>query len=275
MEAIAANRMFNGVQHVYRHQSDATGCEMTFAVYRPDRITGASLLWLSGLTCTWENFTVKAGAQRLASELGITIIAPDTSPRGDGVPDDPDGAWDFGLAAGFYVDATQAPWSTHYRMRSYVLEDLLPLVSRELALDPDRMGISGHSMGGHGALTLGLSEPGRFKSVSAFAPICAPSQCPWGHKALGNYLGDDRATWRQADAVALIEDGARVDGLLVDVGEGDGFLDEQLKPDLLVAACEAANIPLELRRQPQHDHSYYTIATFIDDHLRWHHERLG
>ncbi len=274
-DAVAANRMFSGEQSVFRHDSAETATPMEFAVYRPDAPTGAALVFLSGLTCTWENFTVKAGAQRVASELGLTIIAPDTSPRGDSVPDDPDGAYDFGLGAGFYVDATKSPWSANYRMRSYLLGELVPACIEQFDLDANRIGITGHSMGGHGALTLALTQPQMFSSVSAFAPICAPSQCPWGEKALSGYLGEDRSSWRGSDAVALIEDGARMSEVLVDVGLDDAFLAEQLRIDLLESACSDADIGLTLRRQPGFDHSYYTIATFIEDHLRWHAERLA
>lgn len=274
-DAVASNRMFTGVQSVYRHDSSESNTPMEFAVYRPDKPSGAALVFLSGLTCTWENFTVKAGAQRVASELGLTIIAPDTSPRGDEVPDDPDAAYDFGLGAGFYVDATQAPWAANYRMRSYLLRELVPACIEAFGLDAKRIGITGHSMGGHGALTLALSEPEMFGSVSAFAPICAPSQCPWGEKALAGYLGEDRQAWRESDAVALIEDGARLSEVLVDVGLDDGFLAEQLRIDLLESACADADIGLTLRRQAGFDHSYYTIATFMEDHLRWHAARLS
>ena len=277
LSEVSANRCFDGTQYVYEHASSELGCDMRFAAYVPDSAVGGGapwLLWLSGLTCTEENFTVKAGAQRVASELGLVIVAPDTSPRGEDVPDDPDGAWDFGLGAGFYVDATEAPWSTHYRMRSYVERELRALAVAELRVDDTRVGIFGHSMGGHGALTIALRNPERFRSVSAFAPICAPLECPWGEKALANYLGSDRATWREYDACALIEDGNRVPAILVDQGLDDGFLEEQLKPDLLEAACDHADIALELRRQPGHDHSYYFMATFIEDHLRWHAARI-
>ena len=272
----SANRCFDGTQFVYAHDSSTLGCRMRFAAYVPDDLEGPAptLLWLSGLTCTEDNFTAKAGAQRVASELGLVILAPDTSPRGEGVPDDPDGAWDFGLGAGFYVDATEAPWSRHYRMRSYVEQELRELAVAELPVDDARMGISGHSMGGHGALTIALRSPDRFRSVSAFAPICAPIQCPWGQKAFGYYLGADREAWREYDACALLEDGARVPGILVDQGLADGFLEEQLLPDRLEDACKIAGVPLELRRQPGYDHSYFFIASFIEDHLRWHAERL-
>jgi S-formylglutathione hydrolase len=235
------------------------------------------VLWfLSGLTCTEENFTVKAGAQRIAAELGLMLIAPDTSPRGDDVPDDPEKAYDFGLGAGFYVDATVPPFALNYRMYSYLTAELPALIAAARpAADLTRQGITGHSMGGHGALTLALKHPERYRSVSAFAPIVSPINCPWGVKALTGYLGEDRAAWRPYDACALIEDGARVADILVDQGEADSFLTGQLKPELLEAACAKAEIPLTLRRQPGYDHSYFFIATFIEDHLRWHAERLG
>lgn len=273
LETVSEAKSFGGVQHVYRHVSRETGTAMRFAAYLPPQAdTGpVPVLWfLSGLTCTEENFTVKAGAQRLASELGIALIAPDTSPRGEGVPDDPDGAYDFGLGAGFYVDATQAPWSVHYRMRSYIERELPDLIAHALPIDMNRQGITGHSMGGHGALTIALRDPSRFRSVSAFAPIVSPMNCPWGHKALAGYLGADRSTWREYDACALIEDGARIPAILVDQGLADGFLEGQLRPELLEAACAGSGIELTLRRQPGYDHSYFFIATFIEDHLRWH-----
>jgi S-formylglutathione hydrolase len=277
MRVTGSSRLFEGEQLVVEHRSRELACDMRFGIFQPPqaRRTGASLLWLSGLTCTHENFCSKAGAQRVAAELGLTLIAPDTSPRGEGVPDDADGAWDFGLGAGFYVDATRAPWSQNYRMRSYVLDELLPDVAREFALDTARVGISGHSMGGHGALTLALGNPTRFRSVSAFAPICAPSACPWGEKALTGYLGVDRAAWRAADACALIDDGARLAELLVDQGTADEFLHTQLKPDLLQQACKRGGIDLTLRMREGYDHSYHFIATFIESHLRWHAERLA
>lgn len=249
---------------------------MRFAAFvPPGKGPFPALFWLSGLTCTEENFTVKAGAQRVAAELGIAIIAPDTSPRGEGVPDDPDGAYDFGLGAGFYVNATEAPWSAHYHMRRYVEEELYDLALAELPVDRTRVGICGHSMGGHGALTIALRNPQKFKSVSAFAPIVSPMNCPWGEKALSGYLGADRSAWRDYDACALIEDGARVQDILVDQGDKDQFLDVQLKPELLQNACAKAGVPLTLRLQPGYDHSYYFISTFIEDHLRWHKKRLA
>lgn len=278
LETVSQARAFGGTQHVFRHPSAETGTPMTFAAYLPPAAEEGPVpvVWfLSGLTCTEENFTVKAGAQRVAAELGLALIAPDTSPRGDGVPDDPDGAYDFGLGAGFYVDATEAPWSANYRMRSYLERELPALVAGALPLDMGRQGITGHSMGGHGALTIALRDPSRFRSVSAFAPIVSPMNCPWGEKALGGYLGQDRAAWRAYDACALIEDGARVPAILADQGTADDFLEPQLKPELLERACAAAGIPLTLRRQDGYDHSYYFIATFIEDHLRWHAEALA
>ena len=278
METVSTSTAFGGTQGVYRHASAETGTEMTFSVYVPPHEAGASLpvVWyLSGLTCTHANVTEKGEFRRACAELGLILVAPDTSPRGEGVPDDPDGAYDFGLGAGFYVDATQAPWSTNYRMWSYVTEELPKLVAAEFPADMARQSIMGHSMGGHGALTVGLTFPDRYRAVSAFAPIVAPGQVPWGEKALGFYLGPDRAGWRRHDAVALIEDGARVPALLVDQGEADQFLEGQLRPELLAAACGKAGIPLTLRMQPGYDHSYYFISTFMEDHLRWHAERLG
>lgn len=267
--------MFNGTQFVFSHPSSTLGVGMNFAVYQPDNASGKTVIWLSGLTCTEENFTTKAGAQRVASDLGMTIIAPDTSPRGESVPDDPDAAFDFGLGAGFYVNATQSPWQQHYQMRNYVENELLELAASELVVDLSRVGIMGHSMGGHGALTMALRSPDKFRSVSAFAPICSPLNCPWGHKALGGYLGDDESSWREYDACALIQDGAKVDAILVDQGTDDGFLEEQLKPELLEAACDQYGIDLELRMQPGFDHSYFFIATFIEDHLNWHNSRIS
>ena len=278
METVSTSTAFGGTQGVYRHASAETGTEMTFSVYVPPHEAGARLpvVWyLSGLTCTHANVTEKGEFRRACAELGLILVAPDTSPRGEGVPDDPEGAYDFGLGAGFYVDATQAPWSTNYRMWSYVTEELPKLVAAEFPADMARQSIMGHSMGGHGALTVGLTFPDRYRAVSAFAPIVAPGQVPWGEKALGFYLGPDRAGWRRHDAVALIEDGARVPALLVDQGAADQFLEGQLRPELLAATCEKAGIPLTLRMQPGYDHSYYFISTFMEDHLRWHAERLG
>lgn len=279
MKQLSANKMFGGEQGVYAHQSAACACEMKFAVFTPpEELHGTGslpvLYWLSGLTCTEENFITKAGAQRVAAELGLIIVAPDTSPRGEGVPDDPDGAYDFGLGAGFYVDATQAPSSKHYRMYSYVTDELPTLIKNEFPVDGSRAGISGHSMGGHGALTIALKNPSEYKSVSAFSPIASPMNCPWGEKALRGYLGPDKSAWRQHDACALIEDGAHVPAILVDQGAADSFLTEQLKPERLKAACANRDIELTLRMQKGYDHSYYFIATFIEDHMQWHAEKM-
>ena len=278
METVSENRAFGGVQGVYRHASASTGTDMVFSVFVPPHEAGAKLpvVWyLSGLTCTHANVTEKGEFRAICAELGLIFVAPDTSPRGEGVADDPDGAYDFGLGAGFYVDATEAPFAAHYKMWSYVTEELPALIAAEFPADMGRQSIMGHSMGGHGALTIGLTLADRFKAVSAFAPIVAPSQVPWGQKALSGYLGDDKAAWRKHDAVALIEDGARVDALLVDQGGADGFLDKELRPDLLRTACDAAGIDLTLTVRDDYDHSYYFISTFMADHLRWHGERLG
>jgi S-formylglutathione hydrolase len=276
MELQSQVRMFSGMQNVYRHESSALHCPMNFGVYLPDSLaaTAPALFWLSGLTCTEENFITKAGAQRVASELGIILIAPDTSPRGEGIPDDPEGAYDFGLGAGFYVNATRAPWQAHYQMRDYIEQELYQAILSGFPVNPRKIGIFGHSMGGHGALTLALRSPDKFRSVSAFSPICSPANCPWGEKALSGYIGEDKSRWREYDACALIEDGARVTSILVDQGTNDNFLEEQLKPDLLESACSTAGIDLTLRMQPGFDHSYYFIASFMEDHLRWHSDHL-
>jgi S-formylglutathione hydrolase len=276
METVSASKAYGGTQGVYRHASTATGTDMTFAVYVPPHDEGARLpvLWfLSGLTCTHANVMDKAEYRRACAELGVILVAPDTSPRGDDVPDDE--AYDFGKGAGFYVDATEEPWATNFRMRSYVEDELPALIAAEFPVaDMARQGIFGHSMGGHGALTIALRNPDRFRSVSAFAPIVAPLHCPWGEKALGGYLGQDRTAWRPYDACALIEDGARVAEILVDQGDADGFLADQLKPELLATACDAAGIDLTLRMQPGYDHSYNFISTFMADHVAWHAKRL-
>ena len=277
METVSTSKAYGGIQGVYRHASTATGTDMTFAVYVPPHDEGARLpvLWfLSGLTCNHANVMDKGEYRRACAELGVILVAPDTSPRGDDVPDDD--AYDFGKGASFYVDATEEPWAANFRMRSYVEDELPALIAAEFPVaDMARQGIFGHSMGGHGALTIALRNPDRFRSVSAFAPIVAPLQCPWGEKALGGYLGADRTAWRAYDACALIEDGARVAEILVDQGDADGFLVEQLKPELLVAACEAAGVGLTLRMQPGYDHSYNFISTFMADHVAWHAARLG
>jgi S-formylglutathione hydrolase len=276
METLSTNRNHGGTQGVYTHQSTTTGTPMTFSVFVPDHVPGAKLpvLWyLSGLTCTHANVTEKGEYRAACAEHGIIFVAPDTSPRGDDVPDD-DG-YDFGKGAGFYVDATQQPWADHFQMRSYIEQELPALVAANFPVDMGRQGITGHSMGGHGALTIGLRNPDRFRSVSAFAPIVSPLNCPWGDKALNGYLGPDRAAWREYDACALIEDGARLPALLVDQGDADNFLHEQLKTGLLVMACRKAGIPATIRMQPGYDHSYYFISTFMAEHVAWHAARLN
>jgi S-formylglutathione hydrolase len=275
MEQISANRSHGGTQGVYAHLSNATGTSMIVSVFVPDHAPGAKLpvLWyLSGLTCTHANVTEKGEYRAACTEHGIIFVAPDTSPRGDGVADD--AAYDMGQGAGFYVDATQQPWAPHFRMRSYIEKDLPALIGAEFPADMARQGIAGHSMGGHGALTIALRNPGRFRSVSAFSPIVSPLDCPWGEKALSGYLGNDRNAWREYDACALIDDGARISDLLVDQGTADGFLEDQLKTPLLVAACERAGIPATIRMQKGYDHSYYFISTFMAAHVGWHAGRL-
>ncbi len=278
LELISEHASFGGTQRFYRHASEAVGLPMRFSVFTPAHAAGTRLpamFYLAGLTCTEETFMVKAGAQRVAAREGMILIAPDTSPRGANIAGET-AAWDFGAGAGFYVDATEAPWRAHYRMYSYILE-LRRLVVDHCEVDDARVGLCGHSMGGHGALVLGLRNPDRFRSVSAFAPIAAPSRCPWGEKAFGGYLGGERAAWRDYDATALVERLGPVfpNGILIDQGLGDQFLEEQLHPDLFEAACCAAGQRLELRRHTRYDHGYYFIATFIEDHLRFHREQLG
>lgn len=278
LTVVSEVRLFDGWQRTLSHRSETLQSTARFAVFEPAAAAagpGPTLLWLSGLTCNEDNFATKAGAQRLAAQLGITLVMPDTSPRGEGVPDDPDAAYDFGLGAGFYLDATVAPWATHYRMRSYLETELPAVLASALPVDLDRLAVSGHSMGGHGALTLALRSPSRYASVSAFAPICAPADCPWGQKALTGYLGPDTQAWRTYDACALIEDGAQLDELLVSQGAADDFLRPQLMPERLQDRCRAAGIALDYRLHSGYDHSYFFIATFIEEHLRWHAERLG
>ena len=276
LETLSTNKAHGGIQGVYRHASATTGTPMTFSAFVPEHPEGTKLpvLWyLSGLTCTHANVTEKGEYRQACAEHGVIFIAPDTSPRGEGVPDD--AAYDFGQGAGFYVDATEEPWAANYRMRSYIEDELPALILREFpCADLSRQGITGHSMGGHGALTIGLRNPDRFKSVSAFAPICAPLHCPWGEKALTGYIGGNREDWRAYDACAMIEDGLTVPELLVDQGDADQFLAEQLKPELLEKACKDAGIDLTLRMQPGYDHSYYFISTFLPEHVAWHAERL-
>lgn len=276
METIATAKAHGGVQGVYRHRSAATGTDMTFSVFVPAHEEGECLpvLWfLSGLTCTHANVTDKGEYRRACAEHQVVFVASDTSPRGEDVADDP--AWDFGQGAAFYVDATEAPWAPHFRMWSYVTDELPALAADAFPVDMARQGITGHSIGGHGALTVALRHPGRFRSVSALAPIVAPGRVPWGEKALGGYLGADRTAWRRHDAVALIEDGARLPELLIDQGDADAFLVEQLRPELLADACAAAGIDLTLRMQPGYDHGYNFVSTFLGDHVAWHAERLG
>jgi S-formylglutathione hydrolase len=278
LDVVSQSRCFDGIQFTYRHRSSETATEMRFAAFIPPQADQrpVPIVWyLSGLTCTEENFTVKAGAQRIAAELGLLLIAPDTSPRGDGVPGDPAGSYDFGLGAGFYVDAMQEPWSRNYRMATYIERELPTLVKSELPADMTRQSIMGHSMGGHGALTIALRNQDRYASVSAFSPICSPMNCPWGEKALSGYLGGNKERWRRYDACALLEDGAGLRELLVDQGDADQFLETQLKPQLLERACAKAGVPLRLRMHEGYDHSYFFISTFIEDHLRWHAQRLG
>ena len=271
MELVSASRSHGGTQGVYTHASTATGTPMTLSVFVPAHAPGARLpvLWyLSGLTCTHANVTDKGEYRAACAEHGVIFVAPDTSPRGEDVPDAE--GYDFGQGAGFYVDATQAPWSEHFRMRSYIEDELPALIAQQFPADMARQGITGHSMGGHGALTIALKNPGRYRSVSAFSPIVAPSQVPWGEKAFGAYLGDDRKAWKQYDAVELVKAAPEKLPLLVDQGGADEFLDTQLRPRLLEAACEAASHPLTLRIHPGYDHSYYFIASFIGDHIAHH-----
>lgn len=279
MEKLADNKCFGGRQLQYQHASSVLNCDMRFSIFLPPQAQDGPvpvLYWLSGLTCTDENFVHKAGAQRYAAEYGVAIVAPDTSPRGDSVPDDPDGSYDFGLGAGFYVNATQAPWDTHYRMYDYVASELPELIGQSFPVDVARSGIMGHSMGGHGALTIGLKNPTRFKSISAFAPIVAPSQCPWGEKALSRYLGDDREHWRDFDACELIRRAGTVQlPILIDQGDADDFLIDQLKPELLQRACALEEYEMTLRLQPGYDHSYYFIASFIGEHIAFHSQHLA
>lgn len=276
MEIVSDNKAHGGRQLVVKHASAACACDMTFSIYLPPQAEGGAkcpVVWfLSGLTCTHANVTEKGEYRAACAELGLIFVAPDTSPRGEGIANADH--YDLGQGAGFYVDATQEPWDDHFRMWTYVAEELPELVGTEFPADMDRQGITGHSMGGHGALTLALADLNRFRSVSAFAPIAAPSQVPWGQKALDAYLGANLPAWRRHDAVALIQDGARIPEILVDVGESDPFIENQLRPDLLEAACAKAGIALTLRRQPGYDHSYFFISTFMADHLKWHSERL-
>lgn len=281
IETLSETGCFGGRIGFYRHASTVNNCDMRFSVFVPPQAANGKvpvLTFLSGLTCTEENFMVKSGAQRVAAELGLMLVSPDTSPRGDGVPDDPDGDYDFGLGAGFYVNATAAPWSRHYHMYDYVTRELQSVIFDNFPGDAERHGLTGHSMGGHGALTIGLRNPGMFRSLSAFAPICTTLNSPWGRKALGYYLGSDTAAWQDYDAAEVARNSGHVtryDRILVDQGADDPFLAEQLKPELLKAACEESGLPLELRIHDGYDHGYYFISTFIEEHLKHHAARLG
>jgi len=278
LELLSSVQCFGGEQRRYEAPSIALAGDTTFSVFLPEHAASNPVpvvIYLSGLTCTDENAVTKAGAQRVASELGIAMVYPDTSPRGDGVPDDPEGAYDLGLGAGFYLNATQAPWSDHYRMEEFVVDELPELLSRVEGLDLTRVSISGHSMGGHGAMSLALKHPGRYKSVSAFSPICAPKSCPWGQKAFSAYLGENEQLWEAYDSCELIHAGAQHVPLLVDQGGADQFLAEQLKPELLQVACEETGFPLTYREHKGYDHSYFFIATFMEDHLRFHAKHLA
>jgi S-formylglutathione hydrolase len=281
IKTLSETGCFGGRIGFYRHRSSANDCDMQFSVFVPPQAEDGDvpvLIFLSGLTCTEENFMVKSGAQRVAAELGLMLVSPDTSPRGEEVPDDPDDDYDMGLAAGFYLNATQQPWSQHYHMYDYITKELPPILFDEFPGDPGRCGLTGHSMGGHGALTIGLRNPGMYRSLSAFAPICTTLHSPWGRKALGYYLGEDTSGWADYDACEVARrsgDVSRYDRILVDQGADDPFLEEQLRPELLEAACKESGLPLDLRIHAGYDHGYYFISTFIEEHLRFHFERLS
>ena len=279
IEQIGANKSFGGSQLRYKHLSRVLNCEMVFSVYLPPQVEGGVrvpvLFWLSGLTCTDENFVTKAGAQQYAARYWVAIVAPDTSPRGVGVPDDPERAYDFGLGAGFYVNATEQPWATYYRMYDYIVDELPGLVASEFPVDIARSGIFGHSMGGHGALTIALKNPDKYQSVSAFSPIVSPSNCPWGEKAFSHYLGNDRESWQQYDSCELVRSATQHLPILIDQGDADDFLQEQLKTELLLKTGMEADYPMNIRMQAGYDHSYFFIATFIEDHIRFHAQHLS
>jgi S-formylglutathione hydrolase len=281
MEKISEHGCFGGKTGFYRHRSSVNGCDMQFAVFVPPQAAGTKvpvLTYLAGLTCTEETFMIKSGAQRVAAELGLMLVSPDTSPRGEDVPDDPDGAYDFGIGAGFYLNATESPWSANFQMYEYLTRELPEIIFSEFPGDKDRQGIFGHSMGGHGALTLGLKNPHTFKSISAFAPICSPMNCPWGKKALSNYLGSDESAWTEYDATALIKnlgDSRPQNKILIDQGLDDQFLEQELHPHLFEDACAEHSVDVELRRHEGYDHGYYFISTFMEDHLRHHSSRLA
>lgn len=278
MEQISGSRCFDGEQQRFRHRADSLGCDMQFSIFLPpgvDRRPAPVVYWLSGLTSTDENFVQKAGAQRIAAELGLILVMPDTSPRGDKIPDDPAGAYDLGLGAGFYLNATRSPWNRHYHMYDYVVSELPELVNSRFPVRDDAWSISGHSMGGHGALTIALKNPRLFRSVSAFAPICSPTRCPWGIKAFTNYLGEDRSSWERYDATLLMEQAVDPLPMLIDQGDADQFLAEQLHPHLLLEAARERDYPVSYFSRSGYDHSYFYIASFIEEHLRFHHQHLA
>ncbi len=275
IETISEHACFGGTVGFYRHPSAVNNCTMQFSVFQPSQAANGPVpvvTFLSGLTCTEETFMIKSGAQCFAAELGLMLVNPDTSPRGDGVPDDPDGAYDFGLGAGFYLNATEAPWNKYFHMYDYVTRELPEVLFANFPGDRDRQGISGHSMGGHGALTVGLKNPHIYKSISAFAPICSPINCPWGQKALGNYLGSDQSSWSEYDATELVKnlDAIPEHEILIDQGLADQFLEQELHPHLFEAACKEKGVKLELRRHEGYDHGYYFISTFMEEHLQYH-----
>ena len=275
MNIIQSNKIFNGNHHVCSHYSESTQCDMTFSVFVPEHQSSEklkTLIWLSGLTCSEENFRLKSGVQRIASELKMIIVSPDTSPRGEGVPDNENYA--LGQAAGFYLDATEPPWNKHFNMYTYITKDLLEIIGNNFPIDTDKTGIFGHSMGGHGALTIAIKNPDLFKSVSAFAPICSPTKVGWGENAFAIYLGDQQSKWLEYDATELILNRGWHSDILIDQGLDDEYLDQYLKPGLLQEACKQKNVPMQLRQHEGYDHSYFFIASFIEDHLRWHDERL-
>jgi len=275
IETISEHPCFGGKVGFYRHASDVNNCNMQFSVYVPPQAQNGPVpvvTFLSGLTCTEETFMIKSGAQRVAAELGLMLVTPDTSPRGEGVPDDPDGDYDFGLGAGFYLNATEPPWSQHFHMYDYVIRELQDAAFESFPGDRSQQSITGHSMGGHGALTIGLKNPGIFQSISAFAPICSPVNCPWGQKAFSNYLGDDRSTWSEYDATEVVRhlENVPANKILIDQGLADQFLEQELHPHLFEAACKERGVALELRRHEGYDHGYYFISSYMDDHLRFH-----
>lgn len=277
LKQLSANKIFDGYQFQFGNRSDVLNCNMQFSIFLPQQAEVEPvpvLYWLSGLTCTDQNFVTKAGAQQYAAEFGVAIVCPDTSPRGEAVPDDPAGAWDFGLGAGFYLNATEKPWAHNYRMYDYIVEELTDVVNANFCVDPERQSIFGHSMGGHGALTIGLKNPGVYKSISAFSPIVAPRKCPWGKKAFSNYLGEDKKTWKQYDSCDLISSAEDYVPILIDQGEADDFLEEQLQTERIIKAAEKAEYAMQVRYQPGYDHSYFFIASFVRDHIEFHAEFL-